>query len=230
MGGEEAEPPIELGEQLDELEEQIGKLTLIQARTYCTLQYLTQQLQKQKERKGKMKELEKIKEKEMKDKFVNKLVRDRRGKYIIGKDKEKNSGSNNFTTSTSDKEEEIYFSPRRASTSPTIDSKYSFTATTSNRKSSSDEVKTPTMTNQPRLSFKSLSDPLSYRNATEGGGRRGSVSNFASSKLISDQVSFKDTLSSIKERRRASLSNIVKASTEQKNSTDDANNNNNADD
>ena len=41
---------MELREQIDVIEEQIGDLTRIQARTFHTLQYLTQQLQVEKER------------------------------------------------------------------------------------------------------------------------------------------------------------------------------------
>jgi hypothetical protein len=45
---------MELRDQLDNIEDQIGSLTRIQARTFHTLQYLTQQLQVQKERTSKV--------------------------------------------------------------------------------------------------------------------------------------------------------------------------------
>jgi len=44
---------IQLRDQLDNIEDQVGDLTRIQARTFHTLQYLTQQLQVQKERTSK---------------------------------------------------------------------------------------------------------------------------------------------------------------------------------
>jgi hypothetical protein len=50
--------PLELREQLDTLEDQMGNLTRIQARTFHTLQYLTQQLQLQKEAKEKKQALD----------------------------------------------------------------------------------------------------------------------------------------------------------------------------
>lgn len=55
----EDEAPTELREQLDQLEDQMGQLTRMQARTFHTLQYLTQQLQTQKEAKERNKQLKK---------------------------------------------------------------------------------------------------------------------------------------------------------------------------
>ncbi len=46
---------IELREQIDTIEDQIGDLTRIQARTFHTLQYLTQQLQMEKEKSSELK-------------------------------------------------------------------------------------------------------------------------------------------------------------------------------
>merc|ERR1712238_249288 len=50
---------LELREQLDSLEDQMVNITRIQARTFHTLQYLTQQLRTQKEAKEKANQLEK---------------------------------------------------------------------------------------------------------------------------------------------------------------------------
>jgi len=52
-------PKMELREQLDSLEDQMVNITRIQARTFHTLQYLTQQLRTQKEAKEKANKLEK---------------------------------------------------------------------------------------------------------------------------------------------------------------------------
>merc|ERR1712238_494099 len=58
-GSSRAAPKLELREQLDSLEDQMVNITRIQARTFHTLQYLTQQLRTQKEAKEKANQLEK---------------------------------------------------------------------------------------------------------------------------------------------------------------------------
>ena len=209
--------PLELREQLDTLEDQMGNLTRIQARTFHTLQYLTQQLQMQKEAKEKKQELD------------------------DDKDYDNNEWQNHKNDNNKKKEDDTlssrpqqYQLRRRSVSLSSLKTLKSWNEeeknNSTNNKDSSTPRKSLSSKTKRRSGGSTRNVPLSTRKRRSGGSSKSNNSSSSSSSNNrvspvkansrgSTRVSYTDTWTqqgSSKELRQASISNFAKAAKELK--------------